>query len=111
MKKFADAFLGLKIALKHRAVRVQCALGVMAVIGGAIIRLDFHEWLAFVICIFSVIGSEVMNTAVERIGDYLNMNEDPKIRQIKDLSSAAVLVSSLGALAVCIMCVIRRLSS
>lgn len=110
MKKFADAFHGLKSALKHRAVKVQCLLAAMAIIGGAIIRLDFYEWLAFAVCIALVITAEVMNTAIERIGDYLNQNEDSRIREIKDLSSAAVLVSSLGALAVCIMCVIRRLS-
>ncbi len=110
MKKFSDAFHGLNSALKHRAVKVQCVLAAMAIIGGVIIRLDFYEWLAFVVCIALVITGEVMNTAIERIGDYLNQNEDPRIREIKDLSSAAVLVSSLGALAVCIMCVIRRLS-
>ena len=109
MKKFADAFRGLKVAFRHRAVRIQCILGTVAIIGGLIIRLDFHEWLAFIVCIALVIAGEVMNTAIERIGDYLNENEDPRIREIKDLSSAAVLVSSLGALAVCAMCVLRRL--
>ena len=33
-KKFADSFNGLKTALKHKAVLVQCFLGAMAVIGG-----------------------------------------------------------------------------
>ncbi len=109
MKKFADSFAGLKTALAHKAVMTQCVLGVMAIIGGIIIKLDHYEWLAFIICITMVISSEVMNTAIERIGDYLNMEKDPKIKTIKDLSSAAVLVSSLGALCVCIFCVIRRL--
>ncbi|MBQ1483300.1 MAG: diacylglycerol kinase [Erysipelotrichaceae bacterium] len=109
MKKFADSFHGLKIALKHRAVRVQCVLGIFALIGGLIVRLDHYEWLAFIICIFMVISAEIMNTAVERIGDYLNMEKDPKIKAIKDLSSAAVLTASLGALSVCIFCVVRRL--
>ena len=35
-KKFADSFNGLKTALKHKAVLVQCFLGAMAVIGGLI---------------------------------------------------------------------------
>lgn len=109
MKKFADSFAGLKTALAHKAVMTQCVLGGMAIIGGIIIKLDHYEWLAFIICITMVISSEVMNTAIERIGDYLNMEKDPKIKTIKDLSSAAVLVSSLGALCVCIFCVIRRL--
>ncbi len=110
MKKFADAFHGLKIALRHKAVVVQCVLGLMAIIGGLAISLDFYEWLAFIVCIALVITTEVMNTAIERIGNYLNEKEDSRIRDIKDLSSSAVLISSMGALAVCVACVIRRLS-
>ena len=108
-KKFTDSFRGLACGLKHRAVKVQCILGILAVIGGMIIKLDHYEWLAFAICIAMVISAEIMNTAIERIGDYLNSEMDERIRSIKDLSSAAVLVASFGALAVCILCIVRRL--
>ena len=109
MKKFADAFNGLKIAFRHKAVMIQLVLGIMAIIGGMIIRLDYYEWLAFIVCIVLVISSEIFNTAVEKIGDYLNTQKDERIKIIKDLSSAAVLTSSLGALAVCIFTLIRRI--
>ena len=109
MKKFLDAFNGLKIALSHKAVIIQVVLGVMAIIGGLIIKLDYYEWLAFIICITLVIMSEVFNTSIEKIGDYLNIDEDKRIKVIKDLSSAAVLIASLGALIVCVMTVIRRI--
>lgn len=109
MKKFEDSFNGLKIALSHIAVIVQLVLGVMAIIGGLIIRLDYYEWLAFIICIASVIASEIFNTAIEKIGDYLNLKKDDRIRTIKDLSSAGVLISSAGALAVCIFTIVRRI--
>ena len=109
MKKFADAFRGLKIAMNHKAVMIQFVLGAMAIIGGLIIRLDYYEWLAFIICIVLVISSEIFNTAVEKIGDYLNLEKDERIGIIKDLSSAAVLVNSIGALAVCIFVIIRRI--
>ncbi|MBR3264962.1 MAG: diacylglycerol kinase [Erysipelotrichaceae bacterium] len=108
-KKFADSFNGLKLALKHRAVMVQFILGLMALIGGFIIRLDHYEWLAFIICIAMVITAEIINTAIEKIGDYLNSEYDERIKTIKDLSSGGVLVASLGALAVCILCVIERI--
>lgn len=109
MKKFSDAFCGLKNALSHKAVRIQILLGIMAIIGGIIIKLDYYEWLAFIICISLVIMSEIFNTSIERIGDYLNLQKDEKIKTIKDLSSAAVLISSIGALIVCIMTVIKRI--
>lgn len=109
MKKFRDSFNGLKLALKHKAVMVQILLGAMAIIGGIIIRLDIYEWLAFVICIAMVNSSEIMNTAIERIGDYLNLEKDERIGKIKDLSSAAVLANAIAALVICLICVIRRL--
>ena len=109
MKKFQDAFSGLRTAFAHKAVRIQFVLAVFAVIGGLIISLDFYEWLAFIICIFLVLFAEVMNTAVERLCDYCKDSYDEKIGMIKDLSSAAVLLSAIGAFAVCLFCVFRRL--
>ena len=88
---------------------VQFILGLMALIGGFIIRLDHYEWLAFIICIAMVITAEIINTAIEKIGNYLNSEYDERIKTIKDLSSGSVLVASLGALAVCILCVIERI--
>lgn len=109
MKKFLDAYNGLKTALKHKAVMIQIVFGIMAIAGGAIIRLDEYEWLSFIICIALVILCEIFNTAIEKIGDYLNDQHDERIRTIKDLSSAAVLVSAIGAFLVCLTVLIRRI--
>ena len=108
-KKFSDSFSGLKIAFRHKAVMVQLILGLLAIIGGMIIKLDHYEWLAFVICIAMVIMAEIFNTAVEKAADYLSSEYDEKIKVIKDLSSAAVLIASIGALAVCVICVMERI--
>ena len=109
MKKFIDSFNGLKIALAHKAVMIQIILACLAIIGGIIIKLDYYEWFAFIICIVLVIMAEIFNTSIEKIGNYLNIEKDEKIKQIKDLSSAAVLIASIGALVICIICVIRRI--
>lgn len=109
MKKFRDAYDGLKLAFKHKAFVVQIVLGILAIIGGIIIKLDEYEWLAFAICICLVLMCEIFNTAIEKIGDYLNIEYDEKIKSIKDLSAAAVLVSSIGALVICLICLMRRI--
>ena len=109
MKKFLDAFNGLKIALKHKACLIQFVLGLMAIIGGLIIKLNYYEWLAFIICIGLVIALEIMNTAIENIGNYLNIEYDEKIKNIKDLASASVLIASIASLIICIFTFIRRL--
>lgn len=109
MKKFIDAFNGLKIALNHKAVLIQFILGLLAILGGIVIKLDYYEWLAFIICIGIVISGEIFNTAIERIGDYLNIENDLKIKQIKDLSSGAVLIGAITSLVVCILALLRRI--
>ncbi|MDO4941044.1 MAG: diacylglycerol kinase family protein [Erysipelotrichaceae bacterium] len=108
MKKFTDAINGLKIGFSHKAVLVQVFLGILAIIGGIIIKLDYYEWLAFIICIFLVITCEIFNTAIEKIGDYLNKEYDEKIKTLKDLASGAVLMASIGALVICIIVCLRR---
>ena len=49
INKFRYAFEGLKACLKDKSIVIQLILGILAVIGGFIIRLDFYEWLAFII--------------------------------------------------------------
>ena len=109
MKKFLDALDGLKTALNHKSVLIQFILAILAVIGGIIIKLDYYEWLAFIICISLVITSEILNTAIEKIGDYLNLEKDERIKVIKNLSSGAVLMSAIGSLIICIFTIIRRI--
>jgi len=109
MNKFKVAFKGIKDAFKHKAVRIQFVLGILAIIGGLLIKLDYYEWLAFIICIVLVIGAEIFNTCIEKLCDLYSKENDERIRLIKDLSSGAVLVFSIGALIVCIFTVIRRI--
>ena len=109
MKKFIDAFNGLTLALNHKAVVVQIFLGILAVVGGLIIRLDYYEWLAFIICIVSVVSLEIFNTVCEKIADYLNLKYDERIKNIKDLASAAVLIECLGTLLICLFTIFRRI--
>lgn len=109
MKKFIDAFNGLKIALKEKSVIIQCILGLMAIIGGLIIKLDEYEWLAFMVCIGLVISLEIANSVIEKLCDLYSTKYDERIKIIKDMASAFVLVASIFALIVCIIVVIRRI--
>lgn len=109
MKKFKVAFNGIKEGIKHKAILIQIILGFMAVLGGIIIKLNYYEWLAFIICIGCVIGSEMLNTCIEKICDFIEPNYNDKIKIIKDISSGAVLIFSLMALVICIFTVLVRL--
>lgn len=108
--KFKYAFNGLKLCFKDKAVIIQIVLGILAIIGGLIIKLDHYEWLVFIICIGFVITSEIFNLCIERLCNLYTKEYDERIKFIKDVSAAAVTISALASLIVCVLCVIRRLS-
>jgi diacylglycerol kinase len=47
--------------------------------------------------IFSVLGLELINSVMERFLDFLQPNNDPRVKIIKDLLSAFVFLVALGA--------------
>lgn len=109
MDKFKYAFEGLKYAFKQKAVFTQAVLAILAIIGGLIIKLDVYEWLAFIICIAGVISLEMVNSVVENLCDLYSKERDERIKHIKDMAAGAVLVFSIGAFVICLICVIRRI--
>lgn len=62
-----------------------------------IVGVTKTEMLALVIVIGIVWTAEIFNTCIERIMDFISTKPDPEIKIIKDLASAAVLVSAIAA--------------
>ena len=58
-------------------------------------------WWAFTgLTCAAVLAIELMNTALEHLADHLHPEQHPSIKVVKDLGAAAVLMLSIGALAV-----------
>lgn len=64
--------------------------------------LNLQNWeiIAILIVCFLVLITEALNTAIEKTCDYMQPNFDKKIGIIKDIAGAAVLLSSIAAVAV-----------
>jgi len=60
-------------------------------------RVSTTEWCTLLLCCALVISFELVNTAIEKLCDYIQPEKDEKIRIIKDISAAAVLVSAVIA--------------
>ena len=105
MKKFLQglgyAFAGLGIAWKEEAnFRIQVVMTLLVVAFGWYVRLTSVEWMFVALSIAFVLSAEAFNTAIEELGDLHETNHNPRVARLKDLSAAAVLLASLGALAV-----------
>src|SRR5690606_41843014 len=73
--------------------------------------LSAYEWTAIVFAIGLVLVSEIWNTAIEHMADFMTQECNPRIKRIKDLGAAGVLLSALFAVAVGLIVFLPKLSA
>lgn len=98
LRSFTFAFAGLRhfAASEHNAWLHGATT--IAVIGlGAYVQLSRHDWLWLVLAIGWVWMAEAFNTAIERLADVVSLDRDPRLKIVKDVAAAGVLVSAIGA--------------
>ncbi len=99
IKSFKYAFAGLKTLLKeeHNS-RIHLLATVCVISAGFFFKTSPDEWIYIIIAIGFVVVSEIFNSAIENIADFISPKKDERIKKIKDLSAAAVLISAITAL-------------
>jgi diacylglycerol kinase len=65
-----------------------------------LLPLKALERAVLILTILLVLTLELINSQIERILDFLEPNHDPRIKRIKDLSAAAVLLACLGSIVI-----------
>lgn len=87
---------GLKIIFRHEHnFRIHCLLAVIVLLAGVAAGLEETEWLALVIVSGLVFVSEIFNSAIEYMADYVSPGYNELIRKVKDAAAAAVLLSAI----------------
>lgn len=84
---------------EHNA-RIHLVAAIIAIIAGLLLRISRAEWMLIVIVTGMVIIAELVNSAIEAIGDIFGDVRNEKIRKAKDYAAAAVLVSAIISLIV-----------
>lgn len=95
-RAFAYAFSGFYEAFKsemHLQIHIVTAFCVVAT--GIYFSVTTAEWFAIGICITLVLSFELINSAIEKLCDVYSEEENTKIKYIKDVSAAAVLVVAI----------------
>ena len=98
----------LKIAAKgiiylfryHRNMRIIFLFGLASFLLGVVLKLRGVELVALCVTITLVFMAEIFNTAIELLMNILTTRYHVRIKLIKDISSAVVLLACLNALAV-----------
>jgi diacylglycerol kinase len=98
LKSFQYAFNGLRILIREEPnARIHIAIALLVILLGFILKISLPEWIAVILCIGSVISLELINSAIENLADFVSPEKHAKIKRIKDLSAATVLIGAVVA--------------
>lgn len=97
-KSFNYAENGIRYALvNEQNLSVHLTVTLLVIIFGIILHVSVTEWILLIFAISLVIGSEMINTAIEACVDLNSLEKSKLARIAKDSASGAVLVFSICA--------------
>jgi diacylglycerol kinase len=98
MKGFKFALNGIKEAIATQVnFRFHFAATLFVVSAGFVVELNEMEWVMVTLCIGFVVVTELLNTAIEYLVDFISPDQHPLAGKIKDLAAGAVLISAITA--------------
>lgn len=96
LKSFGNAFSGLAALLKYEHnARIHLFILALVIVAGFVLRISAIDWIAIVFASGLVFVSECINTAVENLSDVVSHEQNEKIKRVKDLTAAGVLISAI----------------
>lgn len=97
-RSFLTASRGFKrVLVNEPAFKYMLAAALAVLAGIAYFPTKRSENIALLTMIFAVLGLELINSALERFLDFLQPEYDERVRAIKDILAAIVLLTALGA--------------
>lgn len=101
LNSFQYAFNGFRLLLKaENNFRFHFLAMLVAVVLGAVLTLTMAEWSVLCIQIALVLSAEALNTALEKLCDFVEPERHPTIGAVKDIAAAAVLLMAMSAVIV-----------
>lgn len=101
LRGFADAWHGIKIVLLTQPnARVHLAATLTVIAAGAWLRVEARDWALLMLAITGVWVSEALNTAIEFAVDLVTLEHQRLAGWAKDVAAGAVLLATVGAVAV-----------
>lgn len=113
MEEKKDGFLigrlkGVKYSLKgirilattEDSIKAQLILGLFAVFLGVIFKISATEWMIQLTVSGLVLVAEALNTAIEKIADFVHPNYHKQIGMIKDIGAGAAGIAAIISLIV-----------
>lgn len=111
-KSFRDAFRGVAHVFRtQRNMRIHGVAALLVAVAGLLLGLGPLEWAILVLTICLVLAAEMLNTALEKLSDYVCPGHHQAIGIAKDVAAGAVLLSAASAVLVGVLVLGNRLLS
>ena len=89
-----------KLITTEHSVMVQFSVGIIITILGFVFGITKTEWMFQTMAIGIVLATEGVNTAVEKIADFIHPEFHTRIGFIKDIAAGAVTFAAITAITV-----------
>jgi len=101
LKSINYACKGAILLIKTEAsVQIQFAIAVIVTWAGIYFDISTTEWILQILAIGLVMSVEGLNTAIEKLADFIHPEDHKKIGVIKDVAAGAVFFAALAAILV-----------
>ncbi len=92
------ALRGALLLIRTEAsIKIQVFITLVMTGAGFYFQISNTEWILQLLTIAMILGIEGLNTAIEKVADYVQPEFDEKIGFIKDVSAGAVMLVSIAA--------------
>ncbi|MEY4963318.1 MAG: hypothetical protein RLZZ323_637 [Bacteroidota bacterium] len=99
LKSVTFAYKGaFKLITTEHSVMTQFSLGILMTIAGFYFDITPTEWLFQIFAIGLVMSIEGLNTAVEKVADFIHPEYHERIGFIKDIAAGAVFFAAITAI-------------
>jgi len=101
LKSIRYAFRGALLLLKTEAsIQIQFVIAALVTFAGIYFKISATEWIVQILVIGLVMSLEGLNTAIEKMADFIHPEHHNKIGFIKDISAGAVFLAAVLAVIV-----------
>ena len=89
-----------KLITTEHSVMVQSSLAVLLIFAGFYFGITKTEWMFQILAFGLVLSIEGLNTAVEKVADFVHPDFHERIGFIKDIAAGAVFFAAMTAIAI-----------
>ena len=112
LRAFIYAFRGAYLLFKTEAsIQAQAFIALLTIIAGWYFDINAMEWMFQILAIGMILAAEGMNTAIEKLCDFVHPDYHERIGFIKDVAAGAVFFVALAAVAIGLFIYIPKILS